>query len=126
MNGWSPSNYGISQSSTGIVTNQAISKAFPITSGGSLNMVIKITFSAAATVVGSITAKLQTAIGSDFVDSKTATVTNGSTIAYIKLQTALSTDQAFLPLLAKGQVVITTTNASDVFSVATVEVLQED
>lgn len=123
-NGWSANDYAITQSSTGIVTNRAISKEFPISAGGALNMVVKVSFSAAVTVVGAMTIKLQTAIGSDYVDSKTATVANGSTTAYIKLQTTLAGDQTFLPLLNKGQVVMTTTNAGDVFSISAVEVLQ--
>lgn len=123
MNGWSAKDVTQAVPVAGIVTNQVQTVEYPITAGGSLNHVVKIKASA-VTVVGSITAKLQTAIGPDWVDSKTATIAAVGSV-YIKLQTTLAGDQTFLPLLNKGRVVITTTNAGDLATIDSIEVLQE-
>ncbi len=126
MSGWSAKDVtkAPGKTITGIVTNEPISvEGWPITAGGSQHMVIKIK-AAAVTVVGSITAKLQTAIGADYVDSKTGVIAATGDI-YIKLNSEVTADQTFLPLLNKGQVVITTTNAGDTLSITSVEVLQE-
>lgn len=124
-NGWSAKDVTIAASGTvygASLTNQPISLPFPITAGGSLNMVLKIKV-ASVTVGTAITAKLQTAIGGDWVDSKTVSVSgNGS--FYIKLQTTVTTDQTYLPLLNQGQVVLTT-GAGDTAAVTSVEILQE-
>lgn len=124
-NGWSAldvtKNPGLPIS--GIVTNQAISREFSLSAGGAVEgLVLKIK-AAAVTVVGSITAKLQTAIGSDYVDSKTVTI-SGNGDFYIKLQANVAGDQAFLPLLNKGQVVVTTTNAGDSLTISEIDLLQ--
>jgi hypothetical protein len=109
---------------SGVVANSPISREYPITAGGSLHHVVKIEASG-VTVVGSITAKLQTAIGTDWVDSKTVAITgNGS--FYIKLLAEAAGDQSFLPLLNRGRLVITTTNAGDMATIAAVFRLQED
>lgn len=108
---------------SGVVTNQPVSKEFPVTAGGSLHFVAKIT-AAAVTSAGTITAKLQTAIGNDWVDSKTVVI-SATGIFYIKLNVEVAGDQTFLPLLSKGRVVITTTNASDAVTITAVNVLQE-
>lgn len=126
MNGWSAKDVTLipAPSYSGIVTNELLSlEGWPITAGGSLNLVVKIKVSA-ATAVGTITAKLQTAIGSDWQDSKTVAIT-GSGVVYIKLQTSVTADQPYLPLLNKGRVVVSTTNAGDSVSVSEVMVLQE-
>lgn len=126
MNGWSAKDVTLTPapSLSGIVTNGLVSlEGWPVTAGGSLNMVVKITVSA-ATVVGTVTAKLQTAIGSDWQDSKTVSVT-GAGVYYIKLQTSVTADQPYLPLLNKGRVVVSTTNAGDSVSISEVMVLQE-
>lgn len=125
--GYTPKNVvaGPGQIISGVVTNQVISKeGFPITAGGANRcLVIKLKVSG-VTSVGTITAKLQTAIDSDYVDSKTVVITaNGD--FYIKLNNAASADQTFFPLLSKGQVVITTTNAGDAVSITSINVLQE-
>lgn len=124
--GYSPKNVtGVVTPISGIVTNQVVTVpgGFPITNGGSLHLVVKIT-TTGVTQVGTITAKLQTGIDGAFVDSKTATITASGDV-YIKLMAEVTGDQAFLPLLAAGQVVITTTNAGDVITVSKVSVLQE-
>ncbi len=122
-NGWSASDYVIPGTVTGVVSNQPISKEFPITARGALNCVFKITV-AGVTNVGTQTLKLQTAIGSDWVDSKSTTFTADGAY-YIKLQTTLAGDQTYLPLLNKGRIVLTQTNAGDIATVSKVEVVQE-
>lgn len=126
MNGWSAKNITLVpiQAISGVVTNRLASlEGWPITAGGSLNMVIKIKVSA-ATVAGSITAKLQTAEGDDWQDSKTVALTAPG-VFYIKLQTSVTADQPFLPLLNKGRLVVTTTNAGDSVTISEVALLQE-
>lgn len=124
--GWSTRNAVVSPSITvaAVQTSFPISQEYPVTPGGSRNCVIKIKTSA-ITVVGSITAKLQTAIGADWVDAKTAAITvTGDT--YIKLNVEVSGDQTYLPLLNRARVVITNTNAGDTITVTAVDVLQEE
>jgi hypothetical protein len=126
MNGWSAKEVVLSPapSYSGVVTDQLLSlDGWPVTAGGSLNMVVKIKVSA-ATAVGTITAKLQTAEGNDWQDSKTVSIT-GAGVFYIKLQTSVTLDQPYLPLLNKGRVVVSTTNAGDSVSVSSVAILQE-
>lgn len=123
MNGWSASSYVTAQAISGVVTNQVVSRPYPITAGGSLHHVIKVVASG-VTVVGSVTAKLQTAIGSDWVDSKTVAITADGNF-YIKLNVEVAGDQTYLPLLNQGRVVITTTNAGDAVTISDVQVLQE-
>lgn len=107
---------------SGIVSGQVVSSEFTITEGGSLNLVVKIT-AAAVTVVGGITAKLQTAIGSDWVDSKTVAIAATGSV-YLKFNVEVTADQTYLPLLSKGRIVITTTNAGDAATISAVNVLQ--
>jgi len=124
MNGWTASSYKLQSLGpvSGVVTNLAASTEFPITAGGSTSMVIKIT-SSNVTVVGSITAKLQSAIGADWVDAKTVTIT-ASGASYIKLNVNIAADQTHLPLLNRGRIVLTTTNAGDQITVSDVRVVQ--
>lgn len=122
-NGWNATdNYANVLSSTGIVTDLVISKPFPITANGAKNLVLKVGVTG-VTQVGTMTIKLQSAIGDDWVDSKTTTFTADGKF-YIKLNIEVAGDQTFLPLLNKGRVVVTTTNAGDIFTVASVQVLQ--
>lgn len=123
-NGWSASEYklGAQGPVSGVVTNLPVTSEFPITAGGALNMAIKIT-ATGVTVAGSITAKLQTAIGSDWVDSKTVAITADGSV-YLKLNIQVAADQTFLPLLNKGRIVLTTTNAGDAATVSSVKILQ--
>lgn len=126
MNGWSAKDISLSTDPAiaGVVTNQVVSlEGWPITAGGALNFVAKIAVSG-VTVVGSITAKLQTAIGDDWEDSKTVTVTTNDAY-YIKLNVQDSGDWQYLPLLNKGRIVLTTTNAGDAVTVDSVNILQE-
>lgn len=128
MNGWSAKSLslGPTASGSGVVTNRVVTQSeegFPITAGGATHFVAKIVASG-VTVVGTVTAKLQTAIGDDWQDSKTVAISaNG--IFYIKLNVEVAGDQTFLPLLNKGRIVVTTTNAGDAYTVDSVDVLQE-
>lgn len=115
---------GVASSISGIVTNSPISKEYPITANGSLHHVVKIVASA-VTVAGAITAKLQTAIGSDWVDSKTVSITAAGNF-YIKLNVEVAGDQTFLPLLNKGRIVITSTNAGDAATIDAIYKLQDE
>lgn len=124
MNAWSPTDYklGNLQPIGASVTNQAISKPFPITAGGALHLVVAIKASA-VTVGTAITAKLQTGVDGIFADSKTASIA-GNGVVYIKLSAETAGDQTYLPLLAVGQVVITT-GSGDAVTIDSVNVLQE-
>lgn len=108
---------------TGVVSNQVVSKEFALTAGGSLNLVVKVK-AALVTVAGAITAKLQTAINGDWVDSKTVSITASGDF-YIKLNVEVSGDQTYLPLLAAGRIVISQTNAGDTVTISQISVLQQ-
>jgi hypothetical protein len=124
MNAWIPNTVTL----PGIITIPAsqtdvsVSKKFPITAGGSKNLVICITVSAAS---GTVTAKLRSSLGSGIpVDSKTVSIT-GAGDFFIKLNSDLLADQTYLPLLSLGDVVITTGGASSV-TVTSVQTLMEE
>ena len=103
-------------------TDAPISKKFPITAGGSKNLVIGISVSAAS---GTVTAKLRSSFGSGTpVDSKTVSIT-GAGDFYIKLNSDVSGDQSYLPLLSLGDVVVTTSTASSV-TVTSVQTVMEE
>lgn len=124
MNAWSPNTATLPnlQPVTASQTNVPISKKFPITAGGSKNLVVCISASAAS---GTVTAKLRTSIGSGTpVDSKTVSITAAGDF-YIKLNSDLLADQTYLPLLSLGEVVVTTAGASSV-TVTAVQTLQEE
>lgn len=122
MSGWSAQDYALPQSISGVAANNIITRQYPITAEGAKYCVVKLKFSG-VTVVGAITAKLQTAISGDWVDSKTVSVTATGDF-YIKLLSELSTDQQYLPLLNAGRIVVTSTNAGDAYTVVSAEVLQ--
>lgn len=112
-----------SRAIAGVVTNTPITREDRVSAGGSIHYVVKVAASA-VTVVGAITAKLQTAISDDWVDSKTVSITATGNF-YIKLMAEVAGDQTFLPLLGKARVVITTTNAGDLVTIDSVNILQE-
>lgn len=124
MNAWIPNTVTL-QGLSAIPASQTdapISKKFPITAGGSKNIVICISVSAAS---GTVTAKLRTSLGSGTaVDAKTVSITGAGNF-YIKLNNDVSGDQGFLPLLSLGEVVVTTAAASSV-TVTSVQTLQEE
>lgn len=109
---------------SGVVTSSPVSREWPVTGTGSRYHAVKIV-AASVTVAGSITAKLQTAIGDDWVDSKTVVI-SGNGNFYIKLLAEASGDQTFLPLLNKCRVVVTTTNAGDAATISAIYKLQDE
>jgi hypothetical protein len=120
-NGWSSKNVEntVARVVPASQTNLVVSNDFPITAGGATRgFCLKLKVSA-VTVAAAITAKLQTAIGDDWVDSKTVTVTADGSF-YIKILA----DNTYMPLLNKGRLVITT-GAGDTATIDSVEVLQE-
>ena len=124
MNAWIPNTVTLQGLSAipASQTNAPISKKFPITAGGSKNLVICITVSAAS---GTVTGKLRTSLGSGTsVDSKTVDITGAGNF-YIKLNSDVAEDQGFLPLLSLGDVVVTTAPTSSV-TVTSVQTLQEE
>jgi len=123
-NGWSSKSVGIPRSISGVVTNTPISQEFPNSANGALTGIVKIKVSA-VTQVGTITPKLQTANGPDWVDVKTGTAITAASIQYIRWSILVTGDQAVLPLLNKCRIVLTTTNASDALTVDLIEVLEE-
>lgn len=127
--GYSPKNVqlwedGSSQVFSGVLTNQPVSREFPITNGGSLNFLIKAK-ATAVTQVGTITLKLQSSINGDWVDAKSASALTAASDKYITLNIEVAGDQAALPLMSSGRLVISQTNASDSTTVSLVSVLQE-
>jgi hypothetical protein len=125
MNAWSADDYYSLAAPLAVgasATNTAVSKEFSITAAGAKYLVIAVDVSSVTAGAG-ITAKLQTAIGSVWADSKTAAVTADGRV-YIKLLADNSSDQTFLPLLSKGRVVITT-GAGSAVTVDRVYVIQE-
>lgn len=124
MNGWACKEVAITRPVTGVVTAEAVTSEFAITAGGALNGVIKVTVSG-VTQVGTITPTFQTANGSDWVTVKAGTAITASGIQYIRWNIEVAGDQAVLPLLNKGRIVVTTTNAADAVTFSSVEVLQE-
>ena len=123
---WSPAPQGLGPTVVGASsTGTPVSKEFAITSfGASQALVIKVTTSS-ATVTTGVTLKLQSAMDSDWVDAKSATVTTSASpgIYYITLLGTKSADQTYLPLLSKGRVVAVT-GAGDAVTVTGVYVLQ--
>lgn len=124
MNAWSPNSATLPNLSPigASQTNVPISKKFPITAGGSKHLVVCITVSAAS---GTVTAKLRSSLGTGTaVDAKTVSIT-GAGDFYIKLNNNVTADQAYLPLLSLGEVVITTAAASAV-TVTGIQTIQEE
>lgn len=124
MNAWIPNTVtlpGLSQIGAS-QTNLPVSKRFPITAGGSKNLVICISVSAAS---GTVTGKLRTSLGSGTpVDAKTVSI-SGAGDYYIKLNSDVTGDMTYLPLLSLGEIVITTASASSV-TVTSVQTLMEE
>lgn len=124
MNGWSAKQIAASVLVTGVQTNAPVSHQSNVTAGGALNGIIKLVVSG-VTQVGTITPKLQTANGEDWVDVKSGAAITAGGIQYIRWNIEVAGDQAVLPLLNKMRVVVTTTNAGDAVTISSIEVLQE-
>jgi hypothetical protein len=106
----------------GIVTKVPVSKEFAITAEGSKHFVAKIDVSG-VNHTGTQTLMLQTAIGDDWQDSKTATFTADG-IVYIKINVTDSDDWDFCPLLARGRIVLSQTHADDDAVIDSIDILQ--
>lgn len=125
MNGWASKEAALApRPISGVVSNQPVSTEFSNSAGGALNGIVKLVYTG-VTQVGTITPKLQTANGNDWVDVKSGTAITANGIQYIRWNIEVAGDQAVLPLLNKSRVVLTTTNAGDVITISSVEVLQE-
>jgi hypothetical protein len=125
MNGWSPSEVKLANVSALVagLTDSPVTRIFRITAGGSKNIAVVLKVSG-VTAGSGITAKLQTGVDGVFVDSKTAAITAAGLVT-IKLNVHASGDQAFLPLLASGRVVVTTASGASL-TVDSINVLQEE
>lgn len=125
MNGWSEKPVQINNKIvSGVVTAMPVTREFTITGGGSLNGILKIKYTG-VTQVGTITPIFQTANGEDWVTVKSGTAITAAGTQYIRWNIEVAGDQAVLPLLNKGRVVVTTTNAGDAITFSSIEILQE-
>jgi hypothetical protein len=125
MSGWSATEVAlVGKVVSGVVANEPISKEPAVTAGGALNGIFKLKVSA-VTQAGTITPKLQSANGDDWVDIKAGAVITASGTQYIRWNIEVAADQAVLPLLNKCRLVLTTTNASDSVTIDSCELLQE-
>jgi uncharacterized membrane protein len=124
-NGWSPTDISLQgKVVAGIVTNEPLTKEATVSAGGALNGIIKLKV-ASVTQVGTITPKIQTAVGNDWVDVKSGSAITAAGTQYIRWNIEVSGDQSALPLLAKLRVVLTTTDASDTLTVTSCDLLQQ-
>jgi len=91
-------------------TNSPISREFPISAKGSLNLLVGLKC-ASVTAGAGITAKIQSSIlggaEADWIDGNTASVT-GNGWVYIRMNVQTTGDQAKLPLADVGRLVLTT------------------
>lgn len=124
-NGWAATDISLQgKVISGVVTNSPITKEANVTAGGALNGILKLVV-ADVTQVGTITPKVQSAVGNDWVDVKSGSAITAAGATYIRWNIEVSGDQAVLPLLNKLRVVITTTNAGDALTVSSCELLQQ-
>lgn len=121
-NGWAANEIAIVQTVGASKTNQVVSKSYAITAGGSTHHVVAIDTSN-VTVGSGITAKLQTAIGDTWEDSKTVSIT-GNGRFYIKVNAEVTSDQTYLPLLNQGRIVLTTASGATA-KITAINILQE-
>lgn len=119
---WSAKDIALGTAIAGVVTAQAVTQVAPVTSSGSLNGVIKLT-AASINVAGTITATVQTAVGSDWVLVKAVVIPSTAPV-YVKWSIEVAADQSLLPLLSSIRVVITTTAGGDAITLSKVELLQ--
>ncbi len=124
-NGWSANDIAITGIIvSGVQSNFPVTKEDRVSAGGALNGIVKLVYSS-VTQVGTITPKVQTANGSDWVDVKSGSAITAAGIQYIRWNIEVAGDQAVLPLLNRMRVVLTTTNAGDVLTIDKCEFLQE-
>lgn len=91
-------------------TNSAVSREFPVSAKGSLNILIGLKC-ASVTAGAGITAKLQSSIlggaEADWIDGNTVSIT-GNGWVYIRMNVQVTGDQGKLPLADVGRLVLTT------------------
>ena len=129
MNAWIPNTVTLQGLGT-VPANQTdylVSRKFPITAGGSKNIVIAVSFTASA--AGTYKVKLRSSLGSaTAVDAKEVSSSiggAGAAVIYLKLNSDVSGDQTYLPLLSLGDVVMSTP-AGGTASGVVVQSLQEE
>ena len=128
MNGWSTKSQNLVKRGlapvAGVVTASAISEPFTITAGGALHCVLACKVSG-VTQVGTLTISLQTGIEETFVTVKASAGITADGWVFVRMNNAVSADQASLPLLTTGRAVLTTTDADDEITVEKVYLIQE-
>ena len=91
-------------------TDRAISREFPVSAKGALNILVALKC-ASVTAGAGITAKLQSSVlggtETDWIDGNTVAVT-GNGWVYIRMNIQASGDQTKLPLADVGRLVLTT------------------
>jgi hypothetical protein len=129
MNAWIPNTVTLQGLGTvpAAQTDALVSRKFPITAGGSKNIVVAVAFTASA--AGTYKAKLRSSLGTaTAVDAKEVSLVVGSAgaqVIYIKLNSDVTADQTYLPLLSLGDVVMSTP-AGGTASAIVVQSLQEE
>jgi hypothetical protein len=129
MNAWVPNTVTLQGLATvpASQTDYVISKKFPITAGGSKNLVLSVTFTASAAATYAI--KLRTSFGAGSAsDAKSVSVVvaaPGIVTAYYRLNSDVSGDQSYLPLASLGEVVMTTPAGATAADIV-VQSLQEE
>lgn len=129
MNAWIPNTVTLQGLGT-ITANQIdvpVSKKFPITAGGSKNIVVSVSFTASAAATYKV--KLRSSFGNNGTEdakevSKAVAAPGAVTIVY-RLNSDVSGDQQYLPLNSLGEVVFTTP-AGAAASGIVVQTLQEE
>lgn len=123
MNGWAAKDSALlaSNSIGASQSNVPVTKEFAIYSGGATEgMVVEVVVTAVTDTTG-ITAKLQTGIGSRWVDVKSVAIEATGSV-YIRVINPQ--DEAVMPLLNKGRVVVST-GTGDSVTISEVNVLQQ-
>lgn len=110
------------------LTNQVVSQIFPISYMGSKNIRVKVKVSA-ITVAAAIDFKLQhiddAVSGTWLSQSKSAVSLTATGDKYLTFNVEVAGDQADLPLMPHGRIVVTT-GAGDSVSISSIKVMQGD
>lgn len=120
--GWSPTDELIVTAVPASQTDLPVTKEFPVSAGGARMLALEIR---TGTTTGTVSAKLQKAFGTNWVDTKSVTLTAGAGgYFYIRFLDTDSADWTYLPLYDKCRVVVTTAAASAV-ALVSIKDLQE-
>ena len=129
MNAWIPNTVTLQGLGT-VPANQTdyvISRKFPITAGGSKNLVVSVSFTASAAATYKI--KLRTSFGNngteDAKEVSKAVAAPGAVTIYYRLNSDVAGDQPYLPLFSLGEIVMTTPAGATASSIV-VQSLQEE